>query len=348
MTFIKASCSHMQQTMPQMTQSKLAKRSFDSFAIFKDPDYITGIQSLGTLQPLVDDREGIAYFGIKEESWKACGWSATEDDFEKGSVLFNTTHTFSGRRKERMHAFTAPKLQIIHASEILVVDDSIVDEKGKSKNIIVGDLSMPHINEAFEEDKKSNKENRTPRRFSTRVKYLVNVLKKDNTPAHSVPIVLTVKGLVSVDLSEQLKTFYTKMEKAMSKALGMDAGVKFDKRVKSTFVFIPTLAAEVKGFHKNEVCAVKSVKLPTYTDQISAQESILELTIPDESRPETWKQLEDDFLGEYINKHSQQEAAKLAGAYGVIEGVALKPQGALPASASVIGERDDDTGEVAF
>ena len=25
----------------------------------------------------------------------------------------------------------------------------------------------------------------------------------------------------------------------------------------------------------------------------------------------------------------------------------LKPQGALPASASVIGERDDDTGEVA-
>ena len=46
MTFIKASCSHTQQTMPQMTQSKLTKRSFDSFAIFKDPDYITGIQVL--------------------------------------------------------------------------------------------------------------------------------------------------------------------------------------------------------------------------------------------------------------------------------------------------------------
>ena len=343
---LKASCSHMQQTMPQMTQSKLAKRSFDSFAIFKDPDYITGIQGLGTLQPLHNTQ--VAYWAVKEEACKLCKWTAKESDFEKGSVLFNHTHVFSGRRKDQMHCFTAPKLQIIHTSEILVVDDSIVDENGKSKNIIVGDLSMPHINEAFEEDKKSNKENRTPRRFSTRVKYLVNVLKKDNTPAHSVPIVLTVKGLVSVDLSEQLKTFYTKMEKAMSKALGMDAGVKFDKRVKSTFVFIPTLAAEVKGFHKNEVCAVKSVKLPTYTDQISAQESILELTIPDESRPETWKQLEDDFLGDYINKHSQQEATKLAGAYGVIEGVALKPQGALPASASVMGERDDDTGEVAF
>ena len=58
--------------------------------------------------------------------------------------------------------------------------------------------------------------------------------------------------------------------------------------------------------------------------------------------------MEDDFLGDYINKHSQQEAAKLAGDYGVIEGVSLKRQGALPASTSVIGERDDDTGEVAF
>ena len=45
---------------------------------------------------------------------------------------------------------------------------------------------------------------------------------------------------------------------------------------------------------------------------------------------------------------ANRKLLKLAGAYGVIEGVALKPQGALPASASVIGERDDDTGEVAF
>lgn len=54
-----------------------------------------------------------------------------------------------------MHCFTAPRLQIIHTSEILVVDDSIKNDKtGKSKNIIVGDYSMPHIVEAFEADKK--------------------------------------------------------------------------------------------------------------------------------------------------------------------------------------------------
>ena len=74
-----------------MTPSKataISTRSFESFNIFKDPEFITGIQGLGTLQPLVDDREGIAYFGVKEENWGTCKWTATEKDFEKGSVFF--------------------------------------------------------------------------------------------------------------------------------------------------------------------------------------------------------------------------------------------------------------------
>ena len=62
--------------------------------------------------------------------------------------------------------------------------------------------------------------------------------------------------------------------------------------------------------------------------------------------------MNDEFLGDYINKHSQQEAAKLGeGRYGIAEGVpALMPQGtaALPASERVIGERDKDTGEIQF
>ena len=123
-----------------MTPSKsaaLSTRSFDSFNIFKDAEYITGIQGLGTLQPLVDDREGTAYFGVKEESWKTCKWTATEKDFEKGTVLFDHVHTFRGRAKERMHSFIEPRLHIIHTSEILVVDDSIIDPiTGKSRNLI--------------------------------------------------------------------------------------------------------------------------------------------------------------------------------------------------------------------
>ena len=55
-----------------------------------------------------------------------------------------------------MHKFISPRIQIIHASNILVVDDYITDPKtGNSKNIIVGDLSMEGVKEAFEKDQKA-------------------------------------------------------------------------------------------------------------------------------------------------------------------------------------------------
>ena len=339
-----------------MTPSKAAaisKRSFDSFDIFKDPEYITGIQGLGTLQPLVDDREGIAYFGVKEENWGTCKWTATEKDFEKGSVLFDDVHVFRNRQKERMHKFIAPRLQIIHASNILIVDDNITDPKtGKSKNIIVGDLSMEGVKEAFEKDQKAQQKallEKEPyvRQYSTRTKYLINILTKENKPAHEVPIVLTLKGLASVDLSEKMREFQIKMDKCLSAAQGLGSGVKFDRRVKSLYVFIPTLSAQTKGSMQNEICAVESVRLPEYTDQASAQAEILELTIPDEARDKTWEQLEDSFLGDYINRHSAQEAAKLHGAYGIADGVpALMPQGSVQVLPAELSKRKEDTGEL--
>ena len=343
--------------MPTMTPTKpaksaLSKRSFDSFAIFKDPEYITGIQGLGTLQPLHNTQQ--AYWAVKEESWKTCKWTATESDFEKGSVLMNHTHRFQqSGGMEKMHAFISPRLQIIHASEILVVDDSILDRDGRSKNIIVGDLSMPEVDAAFKADQeKAQKDANYKRQYSTRTKYLVNILTKNNTPAHEVPLVFTVKGLVSVDLSGHIKEFRTEMEKCLSVALDMEAGVKFDNRVRSITVFVPTLTIKNLGANNNAVCAVGSFEKPNYSTKELAQESLLHLTVPDEARAETWKQMNDEFLGDYINKHSQQEAAKLGeGRYGIAEGVpALMPQGtaALPASERVIGERDKDTGEIQF
>tara|TARA_R100001443_G_scaffold45290_2_gene58295 strand:+ start:3113 stop:4144 length:1032 start_codon:yes stop_codon:yes gene_type:complete len=343
--------------MPTMTPTKtaksaLSKRSFDSFAIFKDPEYITGIQGLGTLQPLHNTQQG--YWAVKEESWKTCKWTATESDFEPGSVLWNHTHRFQQSGGiEKMHAFIQPRLQIIHSSNILVVDDSILGRDGKSKNIIVGDLSMPEVEAAFKADQdKAKKDAKYKRQYSTRTKYLVNVLTKDNTPAHEVPLVFTVKGLASVDLSGYIRDFRTEMEKCLSVALGMEAGVKFDNRVKSITVFVPTLGIKTLGLNNNSICVVESYEKPAYSTKEIAQESLLRLTVPDEARAETWKQMEDEFLGDYINKHSQQEAAKLGGNYGIAEGVpALMPQGAtaaLPASEKIIGERDKDTGEIQF
>jgi hypothetical protein len=348
MTFIKASCSHMQQTMPQMTQSKLAKRSFDSFAIFKDPDYITGIQGLGTLQPLHNTQ--VAYWAVKEEACKLCKWTAKESDFDKGSVLFNHKHRFSSNAVETMHAFVKPKIQILHASNILVVDDSILDRNGKSMNIIVGDLSMPEVSEAFYADAEQGKQPGAIRKYSTRTKYLVNILTKDNKPAHEVPLVLTLKGIASKKLSEDLRDFYKSMDRCMSVALQKDASSKFDKRVTSLYIFSPTLdieSVEVRGGNKVFLPTVVSFERPDYSDLQTAQESMLALTVSDDMREKTWSQIQDEDLGDYINKHSQTEAAKLGGAYAQKEGLILAPAGEGVKDVTVIGERDDDTGEVA-
>jgi len=335
----------MQQTMPQMTQSKLAKRSFDSFAIFKDPDYITGIQGLGTLQPLHNTQ--VAYWAVKEEACKLCKWTAKESDFDKGSVLFNHKHRFSSNAVETMHAFVKPKIQILHASNILVVDDSILDRNGKSMNIIVGDLSMPEVSEAFYADAEQGKQPGAIRKYSTRTKYLVNILTKDNEPAHEVPVVLTLKGLASKQLSEKLKDFYKSMDKCMSVALEKDASSKFDKKLTSLYVLEPTIDIETMGSYNNTVTVVKSFTTPDYSSIETAKESLLALTVADNMREKTWSQIEDADLDDYINKHSQTEASKLGGDYAQKEGLILAPAGEGVKDVTVIGERDDDTGEVA-
>jgi len=347
MTFIKASCSQSQQTMPQMTQSKLAKRSFDSFEMFKDPQYITGIQGLATLQPLNNTQ--IAYWAIKEENWKLCKWTAKETDFEKDSVFWNHKHRFSSSAIDTMHAFVKPRIQILHASNILVVDDSILNAKGKPANIIVGDLSMPEVNDAFKEDVEQGKSNvKHTRKYSTRTKYLVNILTKDNEPAHEVPVVLTLKGLASKQLSEKLKDFYKSMDKCMSVALEKDASSKFDKKLTSLYVFEPTIDLETMGSYNNTVTVVKSFTTPDYSSIETAKESLLALTVADDMREKTWSQIEDSDLDDYINKHSQTEASKLGGDYAQKEGLILAPTDVeVIKTTSVIGERDEDTGEVA-
>ena len=341
--------------MPTMTPTKpaksaLSKRSFDSFAIFKDPEYITGIQGLGTLQPLHNTQ--VAYWAVKEEACQLCKWTAKESDFEPGSVLFNHKHRFSSNAIETMHAFVKPRIQILHASNILVVDDSILNKDNKPMNIIVGDLSMPEISEPFYEDVEQGKKPGSNRRYSTRTKYLVNILTKDNKPAHEVPLVLTLKGVASKKLSDNLKDFYKSMDKCMSVALEKDASSKFDKKVTSLYVFSPTIdieSVEVRGGNTVTIPTVASFEKPDYSTLETARESILALTVSDEMREKTWSQIQDEDLGDYINKHSQTEAAKLGGAYAQKEGLILAPADAENVkSTALIGERDKDTGEIQF
>ena len=329
-------------TMPSSKTKPSSITNFEaSFSMFRETEFIDGIDGFGTLQPLHNNDK--AYWAVKEESLKTCKWTATEKDFDKDSVLWNHSHRFANGARETMHAFIKPRIQIIHTSNILVVDDQIKDRAGKPMNIIVGDLSMPHIAKAFEADKEQAGE-KGERQYSTRTKYLVNILTKDNQPAHEVPLVFTVKGLASVDMSQMLKDFNSQMNKCYSTGLELKGNMKFDNRTQSTFVFVPHLdirSVPARGNRSVNICAIEGYEKPDYSTVEKAKESMFEYSIPVENREKTWEQMQDEFLGNYINKHSEQEAAKLNGAYGIAEGVPAL----MPKTVAVLPEGAADTGE---
>ena len=331
------------KTMPSSKTKPSSITNFEaSFSMFRESEFISGIDGFGTLQPLHNNDK--AYWAVKEESLKACKWTATEKDFDKDSVLWNHSHRFANGARELMHAFIKPRIQIIHTSNILVVDDSILDRNGKPMNMIVGDLSMPHISKAFDVDKEEAEKDGGSRRYSTRTKYLVNILTKDNTPAHEVPLVFTVKGLASVDLSQMLKEFYSEMNKCYSTGLELKGNMRFDDRTKATYVFVPELdirTVKVRGNKSVNICAIEGYQKPDYATVDKAKEDMFEYSIPEQNRDKTWEQMKDEFLGNYINKHSEQEAAKLNGAYGIADGVPAL----MPKTVAVLPEGAADTGE---
>ena len=329
--------------------SSISTNSFeDDFGLFNDPNYREGIQQLSTLQPLLDTRDELAYLGIRESDLKTCKWTAKEADFEKGTVLWNRTHFFDGGDREIMHCFTAPRLQIIHSSEILVIDNSITDRKGKSMNTIVGDFSMEHIAEAFKAEKKAA-ENSKPRRqskYTTRRKYLVNILTKDNELAHEVPIVLTLSATAGRMINNALMNFYKDMDKCMSMAQNLGAAAKYNDTTHAIYVFSPKCTIQKE---KNELTqkpysflSVDSVLSPEYNDQESAQREVYKLTVPKDTWNNVWSQKKDEMLADYINKHSRQASQELAGRYGIADGVpALKPQGTVEVLPPALGDRDE-------
>lgn len=326
--------------------SSLETRSFDDFAVFNSPDYREGIQGLGTLQPLYDERDNLAYLAIRQTDLKGCKWSAKETDFEEDTVHWDRVHIFRGGDRETMHCFTAPRLQIIHASGILVIDNSITDRKGKTMNITVGDLSMDPINDAFYAEQKKAEKDKRQSKYSTRRKYLVNILTKNNELAHEVPIVLTLSSSASRSVSEALTKFYNEMDKCMSIAQNLGAAAKFTKETHAIYVFSPRfeIKRDINSLSKQTYCytGVNSVLTPTYSDMESAQQEIKKLSLHKKDWESAWSQQKDKFLGDYINRHSAQEAAKLAGAYGIAEGVpALKPEGTVEVLPPAVGERDE-------
>jgi len=291
--------------------------------MFNDKKFVSGYQPLVTIQPLNKSKKR-GWF-IRSSDLDNCSWTATEDDFEKGSVIFNYEQTFGmppNTSKEQGLNFQAPRVQILLRSPLMV------EETGGMRQVI-GTFDDDEVKAVFENDKlaselASSKGEIRKRHYAVRTKYLVYLLTKENKRAHKIPMVLTIKGLNGTDLSEKLKMYEKEMSKCLSKALDTEVPMQYNEQFYATTVFCPQLSNEERGANNVEICAVESFDIPEYQDQDAAIESLDRLSIPDDDRESTWHVQE--MYSDYINQHSKQDASRLGGAYGIKEGVEILPQ----------------------
>tara|TARA_R100001530_G_scaffold52943_2_gene39114 strand:- start:803 stop:1813 length:1011 start_codon:yes stop_codon:yes gene_type:complete len=326
---------------PTKKKTALATRSVDSFLLFKEKEFVSGLQPFVTIQPL--NKSKVRGWFVRKSDLDTCGWNATAADFNKGSVHWDYKQTFGmppNTTVEEGLNFVSPRIQILMRSPLMV-------EESTGMRQTIGTLDDPNVKDIFDADKTAaelaqSKGEMYKRRYAVRTKYLIYVLKSDNTPAHKIPMVLTIKGLNGTDISEKVKLFEKEMSKCLSKALGTEVPLQFNEKFHSTTVFIPTLVSDMRGKNTVEICAIEGFDIPDYSTTEAAIESLHRLTIPDEDRDAAWKKQNDPWYQDYINQHSLQDAKKLGGAYGIKDGVKILPQGSVEVAATAVNA---DTGE---
>jgi len=345
---LKASTPDYETTMPSSLTTKktsaLASRGLESFAMFQDKKFVSGYQNLVTIQPL--NKSKIRGWFVRNSDLDSCGWTATEDQFAKGSVHWDYKQTFGmapNTSVEEGLNFVEPRLQVLLRSPLMV-------EETTGMRQTIGTFDDPAVKELFEADKiasdlANSKGEMYKRKFGVRTKYLVYILTEENKRAHKIPMVLTLKGLNGTDVSEKIRLYEKEMSKCLSKALDSEVPLAFNEKFFATTVFCPVLANEMRGANNVEICAIESFDIPDYSNQDEAVASLSRLSIPDEDRESTWKFQE--MYDDYINQHSRQDAEKLGGSYGIKEGVAIMPVSRTVESVDVkaLPQRDSATGE---
>lgn len=330
----------MASSLTTKKTTALASRGLDSFMLFQDKKFVSGYQNLVTIQPLNKSKQR-GWF-IKASDLDTCGWTATEDQFTKGSVLWNYKQLWANGKTEEGLNFIEPRIQVLLRSPLMV-------EETKGMKQVIGVFDDPKVKERFEADRicadlANSKNEMYERKYSVRTKYLIFVLTKDNERAHKLPIVLTIKGLNGTDLSEKIRLYEKEMSKCLTKALASTLPLAYNEKFFATTVFCPVLVNEMRGANNVEICAIESFEIPDYSDQAAAIESLSRLSIPDEDRESTWQFQE--MYDDYINQHAKQDAERLGGSYGIKEGVEILPASrttdvevkALPGRDSVTGE----------
>ena len=335
------------KTLKKMTTKKtsaLATRGLDSFRMFQSKEFVSGYQNLVTIQPL--NKSKVRGWFVRKSDLDTCGWTATEDQFAKGSVIWDYKQTFGMAPNTSIEEglnFTAPRLQVLLRSPLMV-------EETTGMRQTIGTFDDLSVKELWEADKiaadlANSKGEMYKRKYSVRTKYLVYVLTEQNQRAHKMPMVLTLKGLNGTDVSEKIKLYEKEMSKCLSKALDAEVPLNFNEKFFATTVFVPVLANEMRGANNVEICAIESFDIPEYATQEEAVESLSRMSIPDEDRESTWKYQE--MFNDYINVHARQDAQKLNGAYGIKDGVEILPASrtmdavdvkALPARNELTGE----------
>ena len=331
-------------TMTMKKSAITTTRNLSSFQLFQSKEFVSGYQNLVTIQPL--NKSKTRGWFVRKSDLDTCGWYGTEDQFTKGSVIWDYKQTFGmapNTSVEEGLNFTAPRLQILLRSPLMV-------EETIGMRQTIGTFDQPAVKEVWEADKMAadlanSKGEMYKRKYSVRTKYLVYVLTEDNKRAHKIPMVLTLKGLNGTDVSDKIKLYEKEMSKCLSKALNSEIPLAFNEKFFATTVFSPVLANEMRGANNVEICAIESFDIPEYNDQAAAIESLNRLSIPDEDRESTWKF--QTLFFDYINQHAKQDADKLGGAYGIKEGVEILPVSrtietfevkALPARDPMTGE----------
>jgi len=334
-------------TLKKMTAKKttaLATRGLESFKMFQSKEFVSGYQNLVTIQPL--NKSKTRGWFVRKSDLDVCDWSATEDQFAKGSVIWNYKQTFGMAPNTSIEEglnFTEPRLQILLRSPLMV-------EETMGMRQVIGSFDHPHVKELFEADKiasdlANSKGEMYKRKYSVRTKYLVYILTQDNKRAHRIPMVLTLKGLNGTDVSDKIRMYEKEMSKCLSKALDSEIPLAFNEKFYATTVFCPVLANEMRGANNVEICAIESFDIPDYSSQEDAVDSLGRLSIPDEDRESTWKMQE--LFHDYINQHAKQDADKLGGAYGIKDGVEILPASRTtdPIDVKALPSRDELTGE---
>lgn len=324
--------------------SALATRGLESFKMFQSKEFVSGYQNLVTIQPL--NKSKTRGWFVRKSDLDTCGWTATEDQFAKSSVIWNYKQTFGMAPNTSIEEglnFVEPRLQVLLRSPLMVEETSGMRQ-------VIGSFDNPNVKELFEADKiasdlANSKGEMYKRRYSVRTKYLVYVLTQNNKRAHKIPMVLTLKGLNGTDVSEKIRLYEKEMSKCLSKALDSEVPLAFNEKFYATTVFCPVLANEMRGANNVEICAIESFDIPDYSSQEDAVESLNRLSIPDEDRESTWKYQE--MFQDYINIHAKQDSDKLGGAYGIKEGVEILPVSRTmdPVDVKALPSRDELTGE---